>query len=268
MTYSPRARAFCCAAALALATAMPMAAQAVTLTLNFGSSQQPTFGKGTDLEMRFDNAATGVNVSLTAAGTFPSSNASNNGSTNGDLRINMSRGNSQVFTLAVWDANEGLGYETALSGTFDWDLMFYDLDGDDSSRDIVTLMSPATYTVTTTTDLTIDKSVPGQVKFIGGGAPNVPQVNGNTLSQDQADISVSAQVSNLSSLTFMYEATGSRNARNLVVDGGNLSFGDIPTVSGPVSAVPVPLPAVLLLTGIGALALGSRRRGRDQNKAA
>lgn len=244
-----------------------MAAEAATFDLNFGSFSDPSFGTSPDdLVMYYEDVASGINATLTAANEFPARRAANHGAAAEDIRVNMQRGNSVELTLTLWDATIGSGYDSEFDvagGSFDWNLVFYDLDGVvGSSTDNITLLSPATYTVTTTTDLTITETDEGYVQFIGGGAADVPGQTGlDSFTQEQADVAVSVNIDDLASLSFIYEATGTNSGRNVLIDGGQLttSLESFDTVTGSVMA-PVPLPASAALMLGAIVALGGTRQ--------
>lgn len=259
---------------IAFVAAAPLMAHSATFDLNFGAFSDPSFGTSSDdLVMYYEDVATGINATLTAANEFPARNASNHGAAADDIRVNMRRGNSVELTLTLWDATIGSGYDSAFNvdgGNFDWNLVFYDLDGVvGNSTDNITLLSPATYTVTTTTALTITETEEGYVQFVGGGAANVPGQTGlDSFTQEQADVAVSVNIDGLSSISFIYEATGTNSGRNVLIDGGTLttsleSFNTVTeTVMSP-AAVPLPASALLMLGGLTAL-YGARHLSRKR----
>ena len=241
-------------------------ASAATLQLNFGSVQAGDFGSDS-LEVRFANVSSGINASLFAADTFASGNRTNNGSAQGDLRVNLTRGQTVQLTLQLWDATQGGGYSVAYApGTnFDWSLVFYDIDGQSSNYwDEITLITPGTYTVTNPTPLNPTVTSEGYVSFSGRTAGDVPGQDGlTTFTEAQARVAVIYEVENTSSVTWIYSVVGdSGTQRNMLVDGGSLTFDGVPNITTTTSTV-VPEPDAAVLVGslaLGALVLRRRRR--------
>ena len=284
-----------CMAVLAVTASLPVSSYAATITLDFGGISDPTFGKGTDLEMRYPGVATDINATLTAGATFNGFNTAQNeknGSVAGDIRVNMTffesdgtTPQSVALTLKLWDATDGDGYASLYDPGVDYDytLAFYDIDrdSDDSpvtnpSIDVVTLMDQGTYSVTATTQLDIDTSVAGQATFRPDATvlDDVPGQGGlsSPITQEQANVMVLYNIMNSSSVSFIYgiEAeAGTNSVRNLLIDGGDLANATCSDVTGgdcgfetPVNVVPIPGAVWLFASGFGALVVIRRKTKR------
>ncbi|MFT6223984.1 MAG: hypothetical protein ACJA1F_001830 [Paracoccaceae bacterium] len=255
--------------ALGLGFGAANVANAGAVELDFGTSEFAAFGTGTNLSMFYDNVATDIegrqiNATLTAIAAFVPKAADKNGSVAGDIRVNLEIGQTVELALRLFDDATGLAYDPGVN--FSWTLGFFDIDGGANSYDVVTLKTPAQYTVTSTTDLNPVSSAPGQVTFSGlntGG--NVAGESGLTppLTQDQADAMVLFTVSNTSEVIFDYShfGTNTSGGRNLLVDGGSLktALDDFDPVT-EVNVVPLPFSGVLIAGGL--LVLGGLRRMR------
>ncbi|MGF1525177.1 MAG: VPLPA-CTERM sorting domain-containing protein [Candidatus Competibacterales bacterium] len=260
--------------ALGLVAGAATSAHASSITLDFGAVNFPNFGEdASNLEMRFDSVATGINASLTADAIFDGADQFH-GSVAGDLRVHTTPGDVNL-TLSLFNAAIGDGYTSLFDNggsAFSWDLMFYDIDANfnvnNGNRwDAVTLITPGTYTVTDTTALLVTQNADGSVAFSGEDAGNRSGQDGlNTFNQAQADAAVLYTVSDTSVINFIYgvDIDGTATAgRNLLVDGGQLSFDGFGTVTGNVGApvsVPVPAPLSLIAAGIAGFGAIARRR--------
>ncbi len=264
---------------LLLAGFSAVAPAAIVLELNFGEQSDPTFNQSGDLRMDFTNVAEGVNASLTADAPFAAANPSLHGAVSDDIRVNVQSSmdatgaddplNDAVFTLQLWDARAGSGFETKFDpGTdYEWSLVFYDLDSGNTasgSWDEVTLLTPGTYILTENSILggTVDPRTGGYF-FSGKGVGEVPGQSGITppLTEEQADAALVYTVKNLSSVQFKYEvrAGAPNTGRNILIDGGELRTALEPYQP---TAIPFPEPsaAVLVLSGLAVMSLCRRRR--------
>jgi hypothetical protein len=257
---------------LALGLGAANVSNAGVVELDFGTSTFTSFGTGTNLSMFYENVAIDVegrqiNATLTASAAFVPKAEDKNGSVTGDIRVNLEVGQTVELALRLFDNATGLAYNPGVD--FDWTLGFFDIDGNANSYDVVTLKTPAAYTVTSTTDLNPVSLAPGQVTFSGlntGG--DITGQSGLTppLTQDQADAMVLFTVSNTSEVIFDYSHFGTNNSggRNLLVDGGSLRTAlddfDPETEINPPAVVPLPFSGVLIAGGL--FALGGLRRMR------
>ncbi len=234
-----------------------------SIALNFGAISNPLFGTSGNLTQPYANVAPGINATLTAATPFVSLNPVNNGSVLGDIRINAANTTSVNITVALWDASAGNGYVSPYNpgGSYNWAFGFFDIDGGAGTYDIVTVHTPGTYTVTSTTALVITTGT--GISFSGIASPEIPGQGGiTTLSASQADVAAIYTLSNTSSINFDYtvgvSGTPVANGRNLLVDGNDLMEGL--TSYGPITGTFIPEPSALLLATLGNGLLGLRRR--------
>lgn len=247
--------------AFAVALSLPLSAQAITIDLDFGTSIQSSFGTKGNLTLSYESVADGINATITAASKFRTHNTTMHGSENGDARINMAGKDANVFTLRLWDATSGTGFDSLYDPgvDYDWSLGFYDIDGNSKTYDVVTLFEPIEYSVTASTALIIDESKPGQISFSGQAAGGIAGQTGlePPITQAQADVSVIAVYHNTSEVIFGYAHKADKNnrGRNILIDGGGLRFA----LEDP-SPSPVPAPATLWLLGSALLGLAAVRR--------
>ena len=218
-----------------LVLAATMAAADATLFLNFGAVSNPAFGTAGNLTLQYPSVASGINATLTAAAPFTSFTPTNNGSVLGDARVNAANLTTINLTLAIWDATSGTGFNVPYNpgSAYDFSYGFFDIDGGAGTYDVVTIYTPGSYTLTTTSTLVVTTS-PGQISFSGIASPEVPGQGGITsLSNAQADVAAIYHVSNLNTLLFDYtigvSGTPVANGRNLLLDGDNLSEAWLPT---------------------------------------
>ncbi len=251
-------------ASLITATGFAGSAQALVLDLDFGNVSDQTFNQAGDLRIDYFGVSAGVNATLFAQDPFDSLAPSNNGSVQDDVRVNTNVGENVYLTLQLWDADSGSGFDTVYDpGTdFEWTLTFYDIDGGSGTYDEVTLITPGSYTVTSTTDLEISTTADG-LKFSGVNTEAIPGQSGlSSFTQEQADVAVGYTVQNSATVEFIYhvrQSTSPTGERNLLVDGGELrtAFDPYNPVSSP---FPEPSAAVLVISGISLLATARRRR--------
>lgn len=256
------------AALLAATLAAPAMVSAASFTLDFGDVTASDF-ESTQV-IQYSGVADGINATLTAADSFASKNDANNGSVNGDLRVNLFTKQSVDLTLTLFDATVGDGFSSVYDPgeSYDWSLGIYDIDGYRDPGvyyDVVTVYSTnianLTYTVTESTALVVT-SEQGSVTFSGEVADGVPGQAGLTppLTQDQSDVAALLTMSDTPTLTFTYTVVGQNNReRNLLVDGGEISLTG-PVVTSAIQPVPVPAAGLLMLAGLASL--GAVRRGR------
>ncbi|WP_299078176.1 hypothetical protein [uncultured Paraglaciecola sp.] len=254
---------------MAMIICLPLSAQATSIELNFGDTVNNNFGaSATNLVMNYSNVSSYndvvINASITATSVFDSKNGTKNGSVANDIRINMDRGDANVFTLSLWDASKGNGFDTLFTASedFDWTLGFYDIDGASNSFDVVTLFDINQYSVTSTTALVVDNSQSNQISFSGVNAKGDVKGQdglGAFITQQQADVALFVTYQNLSEVTFAYEhgpASKDNSGRNLLIDGGGLKFAP---KDGEV-VVTVPTPNMFLLFATAMLALLTVKR--------
>jgi hypothetical protein len=247
-------------AALTLLLAAPLHA---SIALNFGAISNPLFGTTGNLTQPYATVAPGINATMTVATPFLSLNPGNNGSVLGDLRVNAANSESVNITIALWDATTGSGYNTPYNpgGSYSFAFGFFDIDGGAGTYDVVTIYTPGTYTVTSTTSLVITTGA--GVAFSGSASAEIPGQGGiTTLTAAQAAVAAIYTINNLSSINFDYtvgvSGTPVANGRNLLVDGNDLMEQLAP--HGPVTGTFVPEPTGPLLAILSAGLLSLRRR--------
>lgn len=235
-----------------------------SVSLSFGAISNPLFGTPGNLVQQYPNAAPGINVTMTAAAPFLSLNPTNNGSVLGDIRVNAANSTNVNFTVALWDASVGSGYVSPYNpgGSYSWAFGFFDIDGGAGTYDVVTVYTPGTYTVSSSTALVITTG--SGVSFSGIASPEIPGQGGiTTLSAAQANVAAIYTINNASSLNFDYSVgisgTPVANGRNLLVDGNDLMEQLNPYGPVTVTFVPEPSGAFMALFGLGGVALCRRR---------
>ncbi|MGF1501493.1 MAG: hypothetical protein ACFBSD_06725 [Paracoccaceae bacterium] len=139
------------------------------------------------------------------------------------------------------------------------------LDLDFNQREAVTLLSRARVTASTTTLVTQDVDpIDGNIRFRGADVSDVPNgglSNGSgTLSEAQENAAISIDFGNVNTfgLRFGVLAGDVLNSRNFFLDGAIVFDDTTPEVI--VNNIPLPAPALLLLSGLVAVAAVSRRR--------
>jgi hypothetical protein len=234
-----------------------------SIALNFGAISNPLFGTSGNLTQQYATVAPGINATLTAATSFSSLGPTNNGSIGGDIRVNAANSTTVNLTITLWDATSGTGYNNAYNpgGSYSFAFGFFDIDGGAGTYDVVTVYTPGTYTVSSSTALVITTGT--GVSFSGIASPEIPGQGGiTTLTAAQADVAAVYTVSNTSSINFDYtvgvSGTPVANGRNLLVDGNGLMENLAP--HGPVTETFIPEPSAMLLAASGLFLLGIRRR--------
>ncbi|MFC5051724.1 PEP-CTERM sorting domain-containing protein [Rubritalea spongiae] len=243
-------------------------AHAASIDLNFGSVDKQT-ELNNDGTMSFtapiaNDGTTDIYALIVAETSYTQGGSGGSGSAADDVKINQAPNTTTNFTLTLYQ-NEELTevYDPGVS--FSYDLFFYDIDGHntegDKYYDIVTVYTPSVVTYTTTTELTITNNADGSVTASGINTNGVPGQDGLTsFNQAQADVAASFTFTDTASVNFDYTIVNNYNSgqRNLLIDGGNLTFGTFDTDTTTVTAVPEPSSTMLL--GLGSLALILRRR--------
>lgn len=233
-----------------------------SIALNFGAISNPLFGTAGNLTQTYAAVAPGINATMTAATVFTSLGPANNGSALGDIRVNAAPATNVNITISLWDATSGSGYNNPYNpgGSYSIAFGFFDIDGGFDSYDIVTVYTPGTYTVSSTTDLIITTGA--GISFSGSGSGEIPgQAGITTLTAAQADVAAIYTVTNTPSINFDYTVGISGptpSGRNLLVDGDNLV--ELLAPFGPVTETFIPEPSSLLLALTGLCLLGNRRR--------
>lgn len=247
------------AAALLLLAAPAQA----SIALNFGAISNPLFGTAGNLTQQYATVAPGINATMTAATSFSSLTPTNNGSVLGDIRVNVANSTNVNITIALWDATSGNGFVAPYNpgGSYSFAFGFFDIDGGAGTYDVVTVYTPGTYTVTSSSALVITTGA--GVSFSGSASMEIPGQGGiSTLTAAQADVAAIYTVNNTSSINFDYtvgiSGTPVANGRNLLVDGNDLMESLAPF--GPVTETFIPEPSAALLGLLGTCLLGRRRR--------
>lgn len=243
-------------------------AEARTLQLSFSDAENSeTFHQAGNLVMRYDNVDFGVNATITAHDAFESNRPDRSGQNRGDLQINMKAGEEQTFTLTLWDAQQGDGYSQVYTPGhgYSYTLGFYDIDASRNAPlgtyDALSFDADVRYEVSDTTNLS-PRTADGLAHFDGigtGGLVRNDMTKG--ISQSQFDAMVLVHLRNENSFTFTYGAglmPGSRGnaGRNLVIDGDELRYA----MTEKVYPNPLPAGGLLLLGGLGGLAVAGQKR--------
>lgn len=235
-----------------------------SIALNFAAISNPLFGTAGNLTQQYATVAPGINATMTAATPFTSPNPVNNGSVLGDIRVNAAPATNVNITISLWDASSGTGYNNPYNpgGSYSFAFGFFDIDGGFDSYDVVTVYTPGTYTVTSSTALLITTGA--GVSFSGSASGEVPGQGGiTTLTAAQAHVAAIYTVTNNSSINFDYAvglAGPTPNVRNLLVDGNDLTESLAPF--GLVTETFIPEPSAILL-GMLSTSLFSLRRKRS-----
>lgn len=234
-----------------------------SIALNFGAIFNPLFGTPGNLTQPYASVAPGINATLTAATPFSSLTPTNNGSVLGDIRVNAANTTNVNMTVALWDATAGNGFVAPYNpgGSYSWAFGFFDIDGGAGTYDVVTVYTPGTYTVSSSTALVI--TIGTGVAFSGIASAEIPgQAGITTLTPAQADVAAIYTVSNTSSINFDYTVGVSgipfATGRNLLIDGNDLMEGLVSY--GPVTETFIPEPSALLLASLGACLFVTRRK--------
>ncbi len=222
--------------AASLITALPLQAM---LNLDFGtqnlqpeldSSDQMSFGD-------IAEGATDVYARITTDSSYIYGSEETSGGIAGDARINQQAGGAATFTLSLYSDS---GYTTLYDPgqSFTYNLFFYDIDGESIYHDEITMFTAASYEVTDTTELGLTPNVDGSLT-VSGANTSPSNVAGEaglaTLTQDQADASISFTFTDQNQVVFEYNVIGSTNRkRNLLFDGNNLTFSGFDTDTGTV----------------------------------
>lgn len=253
------------ALSMALFLGLSGPARALVLDLWFEETTgNETFHLPTDLVMHYTNIFPNINATVTAHGAFDSNRPDRNGQNRGDLQINMASGETQTFTLTLWDALSGDGFSRIFDPgvTYFYTLGFFDIDASANfpmgTYDQVSFAATANWEVSETTNLN-PRIENGMAIFDGIGTGGLVSNNmSNGYAQDQLDAMVLVHQKNKATFTFTYSAAempggGNASGRNLVVDGGDLRYA-----LSLVPAVPLPAGVWLLVAAFGALAALTR----------
>lgn len=238
-----------------------------TIILDFGDDfNDPTINENGG--MHLTDVATGINASLVASAPWVADYKDSDpthGVKHGSLAFGVDctiPGQAVLFTLTLYNALHGDGFTELYSPgqDYDWSLCFFDIDNYGARYDSVTLRTEGTYTITETSALDVDNSVDGQVTFSGQNVAGVGSHNdGMIQNQAEADAAVVYDVSNTSTLEFIFTATGADKYRAGLLDGGTLST--VMKDNYLTETHTVPEPTTMSLFGIvGVLGFFLRRR--------
>ena len=244
----------------------------------------PFFSSSYTNTLTYHNVATGINATIVAqTGLDPLDyteyplNAGGvdlslrNGSVNGDARISQPATSVVEYSLTLWDATIGTGFDTVYDpvGGFEWDLTVYDIDSNNNNRDLFTLLTDADYSVTADTTLEIVETLDGSGGFVsvsfGTQNPGTSIAGQDGLdafiTEAQKNASVGIHLIDAAVVEFVYEVElydGRRSfgGRALPLDGSGL-------FNTAVAPVPAALPLMLGgIGGIGVLAAIARRTSK------
>ncbi|MFC5051725.1 PEP-CTERM sorting domain-containing protein [Rubritalea spongiae] len=186
--------------------------------------------------------------------------ATNYSGTSSNTGITLAKNDSITFTLSLYqDASYTNLYNPVAS--YDWSLMFADIEGGGSNgaHEKLTIATPGTYTLADNNFLSVTTDANGTT-FSAQGQSTIanPQPGDTELTTTQAQGAVQYNITDLSQVTFTYAAINSN--RTAYVYGGSLTFADgTPTTTTTVTTA-VPEPSSTALLGLGGLALIMRRR--------
>lgn len=233
----------------AAVAAAPTIASAVSLDFSAGS-----FDAVNDV-LIFSDVATGTDLVISTIGgsSWASNNDARNGTANGDDgRINVATGTMADLRFSFVDSTTG-GAATLT----DIDLAFFDLDF--AGQETLTLRSAAATITRVDTALSVTTE-PGAVTLTGAADVNVANVtDSSSLSTEQEQAAVIFSFDSVSSFDLTFDAGGELGSgRNFIFDDDFAFTSTTTTIDFP---APVPLPAagLLLIGGLGALAVARRR---------
>ncbi|MEO0511172.1 MAG: hypothetical protein AAF065_15085 [Verrucomicrobiota bacterium] len=199
---------------------------------------------------------------LEAITAYSAVNTSANGKLGDDIQVNQAASSgSTSYRLSFYDSgtldlfdNEGFDFE--------FDLVIYDIDGGPVGLETFTILTPASYQLTDTTNVNFD----GQSSFSNNGSGDIdaPIANATDLNEDQEDISVILSFTNQSIVNFNFTTTGGGSGgRNFFLDGQDFVVFDDATATGINSGSFVPEPsAYACLLGFTTLVSVVMRRNR------
>lgn len=243
-----------------------LASSQTILELDFGDTDQSSFGTSGNLSMDYLSVSAGINARMVIASELTTT-STGSGSVAGDARVTLNFNPSNPIVeaeleLFLYDATVGNGFESLYNpGTdYEWALMFYDIDGwitvDRQFHDEVEIFNADSVIYTADTNLIVGNTG-SSYTFSGEDAGAVPGQDGitqATFTEDQQNVSVQATLTNQSSVRFNYTVVSDgtfSNNRNLLIDGGTVSF----------TTETVPEPSSFML-GALAIAAGLLRRKR------
>ncbi|MGF1445074.1 MAG: hypothetical protein ACFBRM_02605 [Pikeienuella sp.] len=239
---------------------------ATTVPLDFsGQSFDSVTRVITFVDILGDGTADLVMAPIDGPSSFVSGNDSRNEDSLGQLgQVNFAETTDRLTTDFRFTF-----VETGTSNVLDpgGDVEIGVLDLDFFGRESITLLSPAKVTVADSTLITQDVDpIDNNARFLGASVFDVANSglsNGSgSLNAAQEQVAISINFGQVSSFDLRFSVLDGteQNSRNFFLDGEVVFDDTIPDVI--FNSIPLPAPALLLLTGFGAIVMlgGARRR--------